>query len=119
MRIATLILAVSALILGGSDRADADLVVYDNSLDSPDFFDQQSGNNMYYYGDDVTLAPGSARLLDTATLTFTFYTNSGTGSYTPDLALSHLRDRSDESFAGGPRARHRDRGRRDFHGRKR
>jgi hypothetical protein len=43
---------------------------------------------MYYYGDDVTLAAGSARQLDTVTLTFGLYTNSGGGSYTPNLQVS-------------------------------
>ena len=76
-----------ALLLVGGQQAKAGTIVYDLAGSDNLFIDQQTGNNMYYYGDDVTLAPGTPRHLDTVTMTFTLYTNDGTGSYTPNLSL--------------------------------
>jgi hypothetical protein len=88
MKLSKVMLAALAVTLCGLGRAQAGpTTVYD--LAGPaEFFDQQAGNNMYYYGDDVALAAGAPTHLDTATLTFTYFTNDGTGNYTPNLSLS-------------------------------
>jgi hypothetical protein len=79
--------AAAALVLSIGTASAATVYNLPPGQPGTNFFVQQTGNNVYYYGDDVTLSGGGSQLLNSVTLTYVLYSTTANDTYTPSLTL--------------------------------